>query len=226
MDETEEFFDQFAKDLGRTVVDECAEAIRRGQSDKAMILLPGIEDPPTVAPLLLHSAAKNGLVDLIVQLVCTYKFDVERVDADGWRPIHWATYGGHVEVLQLLITAFNCSPNSEAVENVATPLMLASVFGHLDAVVFLTTASQCDVNARRLDDGSTALHLACIHSRFDVVQHLVTACNADVNAVANDGATPLHVCDSAEIAQCLVGLGGASVSVKTREGLTPLHSAC
>ena len=227
MKSNEELLQDFAKELGRTVVNECIQAIEEGQSAKALMLLPCIEDPPTVQPSLLHSAARNGLVDVVIELISTYKFDVEGVDSIGWRPIHAAASRGHVEVLQLLIAAFDCSPSCETEGFGETPLMIASRKGHLDAVLFLTSTYQCDVNAGRQCDGKTALHLACAaEGYFDIVQHLVAACNADVNATDNRGCTPLFFCTGIEIVRYLVSTCDAKVSIESRSRTTPLHSAC
>ena len=84
MDALEELLRNVVKELGKAVINKFIKAIG-GKSTKAMILLTHIEDPRTMKPSQLHSTAKNRLVQLIVELVSTYKFDVEGVDSDRYR---------------------------------------------------------------------------------------------------------------------------------------------
>jgi len=72
--------------------------------------------------------------------------------------------------------------------------------------------------------GRTALHLAAISANEEVASTLVSK-GAFANAQDEDGETPLHLSESATIAEFLLRKGGASPNVPNIDGITALHLA-
>ncbi len=67
----------------------------------------------------------------------------------------------------------------------------------------------------------TPLHAAVRHGQEETVRALV-GWGADVNARADSGQTPLHLCESAEIAKTLVEAGADTGATDDEHGTTPL----
>lgn len=152
----------------------------------------------------------------------------------GYTALHFAANGGETEVLQLLLEA-GAAANVRDSEGVTplriaksrevaalliahgaevnaqdndgwTPLMRAAGLGDLEWVELLL-AHGAEAKARN-EDGWTALHNAAAKGHTEIVRVLLSA-GAQVNATrATDGATPLRVARTMEVAQLLRSHGG------------------
>ncbi|GMH55459.1 hypothetical protein TrST_g6445 [Triparma strigata] len=69
-------------------------------------------------------------------------------------------------------------------------------------------------------NGYTCLHAAAAYKRMEVINWLLVS-GADVNVKDNDGDTPLHHCESLEVAQLLVAKG-ADKTLCNSEGKTAM----
>ena len=87
---------------------------------------------------------------------------------DGWTPLHYASQGGHLNIIQYLITELGCDPTTPS-NNGTLPLHIACHNGHLNAAKYLITKQKCDPNSRDQDAGWTPLHYAS--TRWSLEHH-------------------------------------------------------
>jgi len=72
----------------------------------------------------------------------------------------------------------------------------------------------------------TALHFAARKGNVDAVEFVITKCGGNVLARDRNGATPLHMAGSREVAELLVNTYQVPVSITDNSGTTPLlHAA-
>jgi hypothetical protein len=148
--------------------------------------------------------------------------DLNVQDNDGWTALMWAAFGGHLEVVRLLIakkTDLNIRNNLGD-----TALMLAAVKGHTEVVKLLIAAGAA-VNDRD-NDGGTALMWAAFVGRLEVVRFLIAA-GAAVNDRDNDGRTALMRAASGghlEVVRFLIA-AGTDLNVQDNDGRTALMLA-
>ena len=121
----------------------------------------------TARQLRVISVAKYGDIELLAQLI-TAGADVNAADNDGWTPLHWAAYKGHVECVRLLLAAPGIDVN-KADKNKKygwTPLIWAVVKGHVECVRLLLAAPGIDVN-KADNNGVTPLKVAEIWGKSE-----------------------------------------------------------
>jgi ankyrin repeat protein len=112
-------------------------------------------------PPLLHITCYLGIVPWVVAILKKgwmprlHKI-VDEKDKNGQTPLHWAAWGGHEAVVQLLMDS-GADVNAKT-EDGWTALHQAARGGH-EAVIRLLIAGGADVNAKT-EDGRTALHQA------------------------------------------------------------------
>jgi len=83
--------------------------------------------------------------------------------------------------------------------------------------------SKMDINSKD-EFGYTALHAAVSYSRLEAARWLLEN-GADINITDDDGDTPLHSCESAEMAKMLVEEFNADPLAKNDEGKMPIDNA-
>ena len=141
-------------------------------------------------------------------------------------PLHYAASCGLHYIAKILATECPKDVNPQSVDDLSTPLHLASHKGHVDVARMLVGLS-ADMSAQD-KDGRTPLLLALSRDQVDVARMLVEL-GADMSAQDKDGRTPLHVTSSSlwdhvDVARMLVE-SGADVSAQDKDGRTPLHLA-
>nr|XP_051180267.1 uncharacterized protein LOC127294477 isoform X2 [Lolium perenne] len=143
--------------------------------------------------------------------------DKERLNDDGYTPLHLAT-GKGVEMVELLLSK-GANPNS--LNHGGTALHLAAIHGQHDIMKVLLD-HHADHKLALSGTDHTALVLATISCSLKCVKLLLEA-GADVDGIGKD--TPLMIAaidGSTDILKCLV-LAGADANVTDTYGRTPLE---
>ena len=81
-----------------------------------------------------------------------------KINNYGWTPLHFSSQGGHMNIIQHLITEQGCDPVSVD-RYKATPLHIASFHGHTDIVRCLLHDGRIDIMAKD-SSGKTCIDLA------------------------------------------------------------------
>ena len=221
----------------------CVEAFKQGDHDKALQLLPSLQQPAAVRTSynivphipdclstdvsLLHLAAFNGWMDIVAILVDKYGCSSQCCDSQGQTPLHYAAYGGSLLVVKYLITEQHCDKNSRG-RCGRTPLHKACFKGHIDLIQYFITEQGCDPTLPD-NNSSFPIHLACLGGQLSTVKYLITKQQCDSNSKGQNGLTPLHVaCQQGhmDIVKYLITKQQCDPNSKGQNGLTPLHVAC
>ena len=104
---------------------------------------------------------------------------------NGWSPTLSASYGGHIDVLQLLVDNYHCNP-SQGDDHGVTSLHVASYKGHINIAQFL--ANECHVDPDRADSsGNMPLLYSALGGQVDLVTFFLKKCN--VSQVNREGSS-------------------------------------
>ncbi|MFQ5809175.1 MAG: ankyrin repeat domain-containing protein [Armatimonadota bacterium] len=189
---------------------------------RALAVLAGVW---AVAGAVCHAdifqAAVNGDVAQVTKLLADGANPNSRGIA-GCVPLHFATRGGHPEVVKVLL-AHKADVNAKDAKG-RMPLHWAAQFGEAEVAKALLERG-ADVNAKD-EDGDSPLHDAASMGEAEVAKALLER-GADVNAKDDFGWTPLHEAVDAGG----TGMAGflleheADVDPRNDDGDTPLHWA-
>jgi len=94
----------------------------------AAVVLVGCGCKP--AWLSIFNAADQGNIEAVKKHLAD-GVDVNKKDKAGYTPLHWAAWGGHTEVAELLI-AKGAEVNAMSYEFAATPLDLADIHDYVE----------------------------------------------------------------------------------------------
>ena len=176
---------------------------------------------------LLHLAAREGWMDIIIDLITKYKSDTNCKDDSGCTPLHYAVIGDHLEVVRYFINEQHCDPMTRDNDG-DTPLHNACRKSHLKIAQYLISEAHCNPSCEN-NDGDTPLHYACRNDRLKIAQYLISEAHCNPSCENNDGDTPLHYAcrnDLLKIAQYLISEAHCNPSCENNDGDTPLHYAC
>ncbi|XP_046564994.1 putative ankyrin repeat protein RF_0381 [Haliotis rubra] len=132
-------------------------------------------------------AVKQGY-EQVFDILVGYGCDISHIDNDGNNVLHVACRGGHVAMVEHVLSQTNVDINSRGKDG-ATPLMFAARGRHR-GVFDLLVAKRAD--ASLLDDkGNNILHVACMGGHVGMVEHVLSQDMVDINSQGRRGRTPL-----------------------------------
>lgn len=170
----------------------------------------------------IDDAAKEGDLERVKALLNQDPSLVSSRDDRGNSPLHWAAFGGHEDIAELLL-ASKADVNARD-NNGVTPLHNAAGTGRT-GIAELLLAHQALVNARS-NVGATPLHNAAGNGHLSVAE-LLLAHGADVNAKGDGDVTPLHnaaFAGARDVAALLLARK-ADINARSAKGNTPLGVA-
>uniref|UniRef100_A0A1X7TYH0 Uncharacterized protein n=1 Tax=Amphimedon queenslandica TaxID=400682 RepID=A0A1X7TYH0_AMPQE len=144
----------------------------------------------------LNEACWRGLKDEVPQLID--KTGLQEKGKNGWSPSLAASYGGHIDVLCLLIDVYHCDL-SQGDDDGVISLHMASYKGHLNIAQYLV--NECHVDPDIADSScNTGLLYSALGGHVDlVIMFLKKKCN--VSQVNREGSTlSLLACKSGQVA--------------------------
>lgn len=112
---------------------------------------------------------------------------VKARDGSGMMLLHWATFDGQKDMIDLLLKK-GADVNAPGGVRSSTPLHMACVSGR-EEIVKILVENGADVKARN-SAGMTPLHLAAEGGHVGIMEFLISK-GADINAKDNNGLTPL-----------------------------------
>ena len=134
----------------------------------------------------LMAACIGGNLQIVRELIEKHKLDVNAVDKQGDRPIHYATQNDSNEIFQELVAkGVDVDVNARNKEGV-TPLMVAIMNGDLDRVKLLLKQPDIDVNLYD-KNGNTAVIYACSMGNKKIAAELLKRPELDLNTRNRDG---------------------------------------
>ena len=231
---------------------ECILAFEQGNKYDAKRLLPLIKQPADIRTKyyipdvghtelisLLHLAADNGWMDIIIDLITKYKCATNCKDSHGRTPLHYAAINDHLEVVRHFINEQNCDPMT--IDNDGnTPLHYACHHSHIDMMKYLLSTGKVNPLARnkygnhpmlRIDYRTRLpmLHLAVQQDWMDIAIDLITKYKCNINSKDSIGRTPLHyavINNHLEVVRYLIIEQHCDLMTRDNDGNTPLHIAC
>lgn len=138
-------------------------------------------------------AAERGRLLELVQLTAKDASLVHYADADGYTPLHRASYGGHKDCAKYLLKKganINVKTNDHW-----TPLHCAVRWNNVVVAEYLIREG-ADINAKS-KGGNTPLHIVASNGRYsitcDIIQLLLYHPNCDYSAKNNSGDTAYDI---------------------------------
>ena len=178
----------------------------------------------------VHVAAKNGRVDLLMNLVPKLN-ERNPKDDDGITPLHLAATYGHLDAVKYLwgnITDMH--PKAGPKFHQQTPLHSAAIGGHFEVVKFLVESIEGNINPS-LSNGQTVLHLAAAYGHLEIVSFYTSQFYINPGQCSEDefeGKTPLHYAaqeGKLSVVRHFCSLLSKNPNPMDANGDTPLHLA-
>ncbi|KAK9813324.1 hypothetical protein WJX72_012535 [[Myrmecia] bisecta] len=168
----------------------------------------------------LHEAASKGDLDRVRQLWTPQTLN--STDQDGWTPLHYAAFRGHLPVVRELLYR---GANVTATEKKGRTALHLAAFGGNKDVASILCSRGAGVNTRDNSD-MTPLHMAALQGHEALAEELIYR-GADIEAKLADGTTPLHLAAWKKQERLLMLLlyKGADYRAAKSDGTTALHEA-
>jgi ankyrin repeat protein len=222
--------DQGRRDLAELLLGAGANVNAKDNEGKTPLQYAAWADQKDMATLLMGRGAEVDifaacgleLMDRVKTLLSARPESVGAKDGIGRTPLHWATWNGRKEAVELLI-ASGANVNAGDKDD-ATPLHKAAEKGHKDLAELLV-AKGAGVNMRD-KSGRTPLHSGA-ESGHAALADFLLAKGANIDARDNDEQTPLQLATVGghKALVELLTAKGADVKLKDKQGRTALHKA-
>ncbi|XP_060722061.1 ankyrin repeat and SOCS box protein 2 isoform X3 [Tachysurus vachellii] len=169
------------------------------------------------------SAIWKGDAKALSALIQTKSRNLLEANQEGWLPLHESAYYGHIDCLNILLSAEPGTINRRTLKN-QTPLLLAVTRRHLACVRYLLEKG-ADVNLANIQ-WETPLYKACEKGTEEAVALLIRH-GASTNKATEQGSTPLHeAVASKKVEICKMLLQAkANLMAKNVYGIDPLFTA-
>ena len=187
---------------------------------------------------MLHLAAHQGWMDIVIDLITKHKCDINSKDSIGHTPLHYAVINNHLKVVRYFIDEQQCDPMTRDNDG-DTPLHYACSHSHIDITRYLLSTGKINplarnkygetpkliINNRRLP----MLHLAAHQGWMDIAIDLITKHKCDINSKDSIGCTPLYyavINNHLEVVRYFIDEQQCDPMTRDNDGNTPLHIAC
>ncbi|XP_023498468.2 espin-like protein [Equus caballus] len=172
------------------------------------------------------TAAKNGDLATLEQLLEAGALGPGITDALGAGLVHHATRAGHLACVKFLVQQAKL-PGNQRAHNGATPVHDAAATGSLAELCWLVREGGCGLQDQDAS-GVSPLHLAARFGHPVLVEWLLREGHA-ATLETLEGALPLHhaaVSGDLTCLKLLTAAHGSGVNRRTRSGASPLYLAC
>ena len=164
-------------------------------------------------------------MDVVIDLIIKYKFDANCKDYLGGIPLHYASAGGHLEMVKYLINEQHCDPMTIGAL-IRTPLHCACRCGHLNIVQYIFN-EHLDL-IKEQDIQYLLLCALWRSSNLDIVQYLINEQHCDPMSKDEFNKTPLHyacINGHTRIVQYLLSTDKVDPLARDNDGRTPMYDA-
>ncbi|XP_048247158.1 ankyrin repeat domain-containing protein 50-like [Haliotis rufescens] len=110
-------------------------------------------------------------------------------DNDGNNILHYACYGGHIDIVKCVIDQTTLNINTSDLLG-RTALMIAATYGHKEVFDLLVGKDSDDISHKD-KEGNNILHAACRGGHVEMVKHILSQGLVDINSQGQEGKTPL-----------------------------------
>ena len=172
----------------------------------------------------LHLAAMHGHTEVVkILLHGTVSYDIDTAGSLGHSLLHHACIGGHLKLVNQLITEHRASVDARDQKN-NTPLHVAAIHGREDVVLTLLDKDMHNINAKG-SLGRSLLHCACIGGNLNLVRMLIenqpflSAAHTSYSDKVAEVGFPVHVATDFKFEY------QADINIRDDENNTPLHVA-
>jgi uncharacterized protein len=138
----------------------------------------------------IHEASAAGVLREVERIILKDKTKIIEDSADGYSPMHLASWFGHTEVVKLLAQKGGHISGVSTHPSKVTPLISAVAGKHTEVAEYLIKA-QADINAKQ-KGGITALHSAANNGHAAMIKLLVDN-GADKTIKTDDGKTAADI---------------------------------
>jgi Protein kinase domain/Ankyrin repeats (3 copies)/Ankyrin repeats (many copies) len=181
--------EKHGKDIKDGQVDIIPSAFQQSKGSKWQWLAAAFQRLSTGKKALIH-AAQDGDIEMVKKLL-RFNISTEIKDHDGWTPLDYAAFSGHLEMVKFLVKEAGADVESKDCHHY-TPLYYAAMRGHLEVVKFLVKGAGADVESKECNQ-RTPLLCAASAGHLEVVKFLVQEAGADVEAKDFWGCTALDL---------------------------------
>jgi ankyrin len=176
----------------------------------------------------LIEAAAWGQFPLFKHMIEKYHLDVKVKCKNGHSPLHHASHGGSIEMVDWLVDTHGFNVKEWAMGHVNNCLNLAARCGHTR--LFNHLIQKYNLNLEEFEGDLTCLHCACRFGHHDLVTELITryCCDPEKTTSTKERLNSLHLAASAghlDIVRDLVDKYHMNIAATTKDNKTAVWIA-